>query len=91
MFALNSPPVQLSAVNSFTFLTKQASRSFLDNFWNFIIYKISVNVNKIADNIPAKMSSNIIPNVLFILSTLFIGKGLETSKNLKKRNETKHI
>ena len=32
IFALNSPPVQLSAVISLIFLFKQAYKSFLDNF-----------------------------------------------------------
>ena len=40
---------------------------------------------------PAKISSNITPKVLFILSKLFIGKGLTMSKNLKKSNEITHM
>ena len=37
IFALNSPPVQLSAVNNFIFLLEQDSNSFLDNVWKVSI------------------------------------------------------
>ena len=73
IFALNRPPVQLSAVNSLIFFLAQISKSFLANFWYFSIQIISTKVNKVAENIPAKISSNIMPKVLFILSNLFIG------------------
>ena len=37
IFELNSPPVQLSAVNSFIFFLKQISKSFLDKFRDWFI------------------------------------------------------
>lgn len=73
IFALNSPPVQLSAVNNFMFFLAQISKSFLDNLLYFSIYRIKVNVNKKAEKIPAKISSKITPKVLFILSNRYIG------------------
>ena len=73
IFALNSPPVQLSAVRIIIIFLRQTSKRFLDIFWNFSIYKFKINVNKSAEKMPAKISSNITPKVLFILSNLFIG------------------
>ena len=73
IFALNSPPVQLSAVRILIFFLRQTSKRFLDIFWNFSIYRFKINVNRMAEKIPAKISSNITPKVLFILSNLFIG------------------
>ena len=73
IFALKSPPVQLSAVNNCAFFQSILPKVFWTIFGN-LAFKISIQrLIKVLQKIPAKISSKITPKVLFILSILFIG------------------